>query len=340
MRLLFMMTLFFSLTALGKSPKASALKNRLADESAAVTKIAAQIKDLEKRLVQSNDTYLESLTKIEELEEKIQNLKSSLSSNANEISSEYKKSQKALNLYLLEAIDEENSEALYHKKIYLELLAKKLKSLKVAETKSNALLETINSYEQQLTDTKASEQEIYDVIVELENKKKVMSQSYVSKLENKNRVESALDKIKAKSKAKRKIVSKNIQKTFGKNLIPMITPIDEYIELVQNKDAIILKYKDTVQLKAPAPGKVIYTGELANYGKLIMIDHGNDIKSVLLGDLKIKVVKGASVNRGELIGYTVSDPGVIKSLHYEIRKKSKPVNALSWISNKKTTTTL
>lgn len=340
MRAIFFITIILSSQALGKIPNAKKLKNRLANESAAVSKIAAQIKDLENKLAESNNNYLESLSKIETLDEKVQNLKDSLRSNALEISTEYKKSQKALNLYLLEAIDEDNAEALHHKEIYLELLGKKLKSLKAAESKSHSLLETINLYEQQLTETRATEEEIYQVIVELENKKKVMSQTYVSKLENKNRIESTLDKIKAKITAKKKVGISTIGTSKNDFLIPMVTPLDDYLELVQNKEAIILKYKDTLQLKAPAPGKVIYTGELANYGKLIMIDHGNDIKSVLLGDLKIKISKGAPVEQGQLLGYTVSDPGVIKSLHYEIRKKSKPVNALSWISNKKNTTTL
>ena len=332
---------FFILTssfAVAKVPSSRKLKNKLANESAAVTKIAAQIRDLEKKLGHKNDGYLESVALIEKLEVKIQKLKGTLTQNADDISKEYKRSQKALNLYLLESIDEENDESLLHKKIYLELLSKKLVSLKGAEERSNSLLDSINLYEQQLTKTRAEEESIYEVIVDLENQKKEMSQSYVSTLESKNRYESALDKIKAKVIAKSKISGRSTRSLLKDSLIPMITPLDDYIELVQNRDAIILKYKDTLQLKAPAAGKIVYTGELANYGKLIMIDHGNDIKSVLLGDINIKVTRGSSVAQGQLLGYTVSDPGVVKSLHYEIRKKSKPVNALAWISNRKNTT--
>lgn len=333
----FFLAILISASAIAKIPDAQKLKNRLASESAAVSKIAAQIRDLEKKLAKTNDGYLESVAAIEKLEKKVQLLKSSLSENAQDISTEYKKSQKALNLYLLESVDDDNEESLMHKQIYLELLSKKLNALKVAEDRSNKLLESINLYDQQLTKTRIEEESIYQVIVELENRKKSMSQTYISKLETKNRVESTLDKIVAKTKAKQKVFGKISIKNI---MIPMKTPLDDYIELVQNKDAVIFKYKDTVQLKAPASGKIVYTGELANYGKLIMIDHGDDVKSVLLGDIKIKVARGNSVEQGQLLGYTVSDPGVVKSLHYEIRKKSKPVNALSWISNTKNVTTL
>lgn len=337
MNKLFFIALLISVSALAKIPSAKKLKDRLANESSAVSKLAAQIKDLEKKLAKTNDGYLESVETIEKLEKKVKILKSSLSENAQDISVEYKKSQKALNLYLLESVDDDNEESLLHRGIYLELLGKKLSALKIAEKRSNKLLESINLYDQQLTKTRADEESIYQVIVELENRKKSMSQTYVSRLETKNRVESNLDKITAKSKASIKVFGKVAVKDI---MIPMHAPLDDYIELVQNRDAVIFKYKDTAQLKAPAPGKIVYTGELANYGKLIMIDHGNDVKSVLLGDIKIKVVRGNSVEQGQLLGYTVSDPGVVKSLHYEIRKKSKAVNALSWISNTKNVTTL
>lgn len=334
----FLFILSIPLLAQAKVPKTTYLKNKLANESEAVSRIAAQIRDLEKKLNSKNDGYLESVALIESIELKISKLKEALTSNASDISEEYKKSQKALNLYLLETIDEENDDKLLHKKIYLELFSRKLKSLKTAEKRSSKLLEAINLYGQKLTETRVKEEAIYNIIVELENKKKEMSKSYVSKLETKNRYESALDKIKAKIIAKSKVLGKKPNSKFGKVLVSMITPIDNYIELVQSKDTLTFKYQDTLQLKAPAAGKIVYTGELANYGKVIIIDHGNEVRSVLLGDLSIKVSKGNSVVQGELLGYTVSDPGVVKSLSYEIRKKDKSVNALSWISNKKINT--
>lgn len=140
-------------------------------------------------------------------------------------------------------------------------------------------------------------------------------------------------KNKRKSLAKRK--TKRLSRKHSQNIkiIPMISPIDDYIEMKQNKNAVVLKYKSTVAVKAPSSGKVVYTGTLASYGNIIMIDHGQEVKSVILGDMHIKVKKGDSLKKGQLIGYTLSDPGVIKSLHYEIRKKSFAVNAAKWITN-------
>ena len=336
--------IIFSLNNWANVPKISTLKQKLSSESAEVSKLAGSIKSLEKKLSTTNDGYLDSVKTIESLEQKISRMRVSLTRQAKDISNEYNKAQKALNLYLLESVDEDNENSLLHKKIYMEVLQRKLIGLKEAEKKSNTLLEQINLYDQKLTETKSSEESIYNLIVELENKKKEMSQKYVSTLESKNRFESTLDKLKAKQRARAKISqvkvvkkrsSRKSKKSRAKITIPMLSPLDDYVAMVKSRDAVMIKFDDTVQIKAPASGKIVYSGELANYGNVIIIDHGSEVRSVLLGDLLVKVKKGEPVRKGQLLGYTVSDPGVIKSLRYEIRKKSKPVNALSWISNPK-----
>lgn len=339
-KILFITFLFLSLSiSWAKIPSVVKLNQKLSKESAVVSKIAAEIKSLEKTLTKKNDSYLDNVKLIEKLESKVATMQKSLAAQAFGISEQYKKSRKALNLYLLESLDDENKNKLLHKKIYIEILNKKLSALKKAEEQSNSLLATINLYDQKLTKTKSDEEITYQLIMELENKKKLMSQNYISHLETKNRVESTLDQMKAKRRAKAKIAGGKTRSSKKSKkvdvFIPMKAPLDDYVAMIKKKDAVILKFKDTVQLKAPAAGRIVYSGELANYGDVIIIDHGKQVRSVLLGDLLIKVKKGDLVGKGQLLGYTVSDPGVIKSLRYEIRKKSKPVNALNWISNPK-----
>ena len=334
-KLLFL-TAFFAIDTMAVTKSTSKFQNKFVEYSSKVNKIAAQIKSLDKRLAKTNDSYLVSLKEIEKIEKGMTVLKTELKTNAQKISSNYNSAKKALNLYLLESSDTESDEAVLHKKIYLEVLKKNIGKLKQAQKDSNELLETITIYDQKLTETKSHEEEVYNLIVELENTKKELSQNYITYLENKNQAEVELDKLKAKRKilAKKKVANKTkiVQIPFA-----MHPPLEQYLEIKQNKQAIVFKYKDPTAVNAPSAGKVVYTGELANYGNLIMIDHGSDVKSVILADMSIKIKKGESVKKGQVLGYTVSDPGMVKSLHYEIRKKSKAVNAYSWISktNKK-----
>lgn len=342
---LFVILSFISPICFGAVPSSKTLSLLLSDQAASVSKLAGQIKYLDKKISSTNDDYLSKLKNITVIEKKVELLKSKLKESAGQISGEYNNSKHALNLYLLETVDDDNQDSLIHKEIYLEILKKKFINLERAQRNSSDLLETINLYDQRLTQTKATEEIMYGLILKLENQKKVMSKSYITKLENKNLTETKLDKIKAKARAYKKTYRKNKRKNVAKRkrtsrgktrnikIIPMMSPIDDYIEMKQNKNAVVLKYKSTVAVRAPSSGKVVYTGTLASYGNIIMIDHGQEVKSVLLGDMHIKVKKGDSLKKGQLIGYTLSDPGVIKSLHYEIRKKSFAVNAAKWITN-------
>lgn len=85
-------------------------------------------------------------------------------------------------------------------------------------------------------------------------------------------------------------------------------------------------------VKAPAPGTVVYTGIQAEYGLTLILDHGNDMKS-LYGHLqKVHVSPGQRVERGQIIarsGNTGKSTG--PHLHYEILVRGQPVNPRSFV---------
>ena len=85
-------------------------------------------------------------------------------------------------------------------------------------------------------------------------------------------------------------------------------------------------------IKAPAPGSVVFAGQHPEYGVTLIIDHGNDTRS-LYGHLsKLRVAMDELVKRGEtvaLTGNTGRSSG--PHLHYEIQVKGQPVNPHSYI---------
>ncbi len=85
-------------------------------------------------------------------------------------------------------------------------------------------------------------------------------------------------------------------------------------------------------VKAPAPGVVIFAGQQADYGVTLVIDHGNNTRS-LYGHLsRLAVATGQPVKRGDLValtGNTGRSSG--PHLHYEIQVKGQPVNPHSYI---------
>ena len=83
---------------------------------------------------------------------------------------------------------------------------------------------------------------------------------------------------------------------------------------------------------APAAGTVVHSGPAQDYGTAIVLDHGQDIRS-LYGHLsKLNVQSGQRVVRGTLIGYT-GNTGRSSGphLHYEIIVKGQAVNPRAYL---------
>jgi murein DD-endopeptidase MepM/ murein hydrolase activator NlpD len=85
-------------------------------------------------------------------------------------------------------------------------------------------------------------------------------------------------------------------------------------------------------VKSPAPGTVVFAGVNAEYGQTLIIDHGNETKS-LYGHLsKLSVTVNQKVQRGDLIamtGNTGRSSG--PHLHYEIQVKGQSVNPTTYL---------
>ena len=85
-------------------------------------------------------------------------------------------------------------------------------------------------------------------------------------------------------------------------------------------------------VRAPAPGVVVFAGQHPEYGITVIIEHGNDTKS-LYGHLsRLSVAMDQQVRRGDTIaltGNTGRSSG--PHLHYEIQVKGQPVNPHSYI---------
>jgi murein DD-endopeptidase MepM/ murein hydrolase activator NlpD len=82
-------------------------------------------------------------------------------------------------------------------------------------------------------------------------------------------------------------------------------------------------------------GKVIKAGpSTEGYGKVVIVDHGFGYSSLYAHLHEIKVKKGQTLKRGDLIG-TIGSTGrsVAPHLHYEVRYHDKPVDPVNYYFN-------
>lgn len=83
------------------------------------------------------------------------------------------------------------------------------------------------------------------------------------------------------------------------------------------------------QVRAAAPGEVIWAGWRGNYGLLVIIDHQNGYSTYYAHLSQVRVSPGQFVEWGQVIGLS-GNSGLSTGphLHFEIRRWGEPVNPL------------
>ncbi|MFA4993341.1 MAG: LysM peptidoglycan-binding domain-containing M23 family metallopeptidase [Candidatus Omnitrophota bacterium] len=84
---------------------------------------------------------------------------------------------------------------------------------------------------------------------------------------------------------------------------------------------------------ASRSGKIVfYAADFGNFGRTLIIDHGNGLRSIYSGASDFFVQPGENVQRGALIGRIGSTfKGKNNYLHFEIRKGAMPQNPLFYL---------
>jgi murein DD-endopeptidase MepM/ murein hydrolase activator NlpD len=79
-------------------------------------------------------------------------------------------------------------------------------------------------------------------------------------------------------------------------------------------------------------GQVVFAGLMSGYGAMVVVDHGNDLKTVYAHLSRIYTAVGRFVRQGEVVG-AVGNSGRATGvhLHYEVRVGGQPVDPGCWL---------
>jgi murein DD-endopeptidase MepM/ murein hydrolase activator NlpD len=315
-----------------KNQPVNKIQDLLSEQVSEIAGLGAKIRTIEQNLGKNHEDYLRKSKEVKNLEQMVANLRETLSANSQKIDQSRASSEKLLQHYLLEVVDENSEDQLLKKKVYIKLIENKISELDQASKSSSEILVTLNDYEKRLETIKEDESSLYNLIVDLENQKKHLGERYVYVMENKTKYEEYLEEAIARQKASKKTAAPSVADIN----IKLRKPLDTYVNFKASDKGVTYLFNSVTPVFATGSGKVVYSGELASYGKVIMIDHGDEIRTVLLGDMNIKVNKGDSVNNGDVLAYTNSDPGLNKSLYFEVRKKNIAQNTLNILKKNNT----
>jgi septal ring factor EnvC (AmiA/AmiB activator) len=113
----------------------------------------------------------------------------------------------------------------------------------------------------------------------------------------------------------------------GAVAVPFETP-EERIRSAAFRHGIGLRLGGGETIVATAPGRVVYAGNLAGVGPVVVVDHGRRVYSVY-GRIGLALVRtGAKVGSGEPVARAPERPGL---LYFSVRDRGRAIDPLLWI---------
>ncbi len=295
-----------------------------------VMEMGARLSTLEKEIGSKNNLYLSSITQIKQFESDVQVYKDRLVEIHKQVAESREENKKILQSYLLESENEATEP--WQRRVHLNLLKKAQDKLRSNEAELVSFEGKVADFESKLSELRKNEEELSLVIKELETRKKVAMDSYLAVVK---------DKRAAEHKDTRKKIDerlKVVKKEFSQ--APVIetkadrifnTPVEDFVSQTSSPKGVTFKYQSIQPVKAVGDGKIVFAGDLASYGQVVLIDHGKDLRTVLLGKMSIKVKKNDEVRAGDVLAYTVNDSKEAQNLYFEVRKKNTAQNTILWL---------
>lgn len=104
----------------------------------------------------------------------------------------------------------------------------------------------------------------------------------------------------------------------------------------QGKKGITISGEKGRKIHAAAAGRVVYSGSgLVGYGRLIIVKHSENYLSAYGHNDKLLVSEGDVVRAGQVLALMGSSGTNRTQLHFEIRRKGKPVDPLRYLPHRR-----
>ncbi|HXH74965.1 MAG TPA: peptidoglycan DD-metalloendopeptidase family protein [Bacteriovoracaceae bacterium] len=297
-----------------------------------VLQMGARLSSLEKEIGSKNDLYLSSIEQIKQFDGDVKLYRTRLVDIQKQVKLSQVENHKILKSYVLES-ENDNTEA-WQRKVHFELLKQAQVKLKASEEELASFEAKVTEFDQKLAALKKDEEELALVIKELESRKKVAMEQYMTQVQTKKVAEKKVEskRIQAKVAEVKKqfsqapLILSKPDRMFGK-------PVDDFLAYTASPKGVTFRYQAIQPVKAVGGGKIVFAGDLSNYGQVVLIDHGNDLRTVLLGKMNIKVKKNDTVSSGDILAYTLNDTKDPQNLYFEVRKKNTAQNTILWLDS-------
>lgn len=295
----------------------------LAQSRTEILQLGARLNALEKQLGQHNNKYLSAIERIRVLETDLVTYQQRLTETAAAAKKREAEMAAILRSHALSLVEDE----VVPTEAYQKLVQQNRERAQAAAREAETLTGIVDQFQQRLAELKRDEEELLAVSQELELKKRQLTEVYLAKLEQKQKLESR----EQKQKITTQISAIRKAQLTGADIAPaqkFRAPIANWTEVLPSDKGVTFKLGQQQPIAAPRAGRIAYNGDLATYGKVLMIDHGDDIRTVMLGRFSSTLAKNTEVRLGDVLGHTEQDSD---SLYFEVRKKNVAQKTIHWM---------
>ena len=96
---------------------------------------------------------------------------------------------------------------------------------------------------------------------------------------------------------------------------------------------VFLRSSEGSQVRAVAPGEVVFANWLRGFGNLIIVDHGGEYLSIYGNNQTLFKQVGDQIKAGDVVAGVGATGGQTESgLYFELRHRGKPMDPLQWVS--------
>lgn len=308
------------------TPQLTQTKKDLLQVEVELKEIAGSIQTLESTLGKKNNQYLEYGKQKEINQKAMEEIRTQLKKSEENLNYRKVRAASELRGLIMGQLDEGVSSAnLLSKKILIKELSSEMKQIQSELTYNQKLQENLAIEEEKILKYENTQAQLLSVMEEMEARKLALAGEYSQKQASKKQINEKYFKIistepKVINPTKTAPSMANSENNLGINFFPPISnprSVD-----YQDKGVNFFFSKPRSQVLATQKGKIIYSGALSTFGNVIMIDHGDETRSILLGEFKPLVSKGEAVVVGQIIGESDVEIGKDSKVYFEVRKKN------------------
>lgn len=308
--------------------KIKKMKTQLSEKEKRVVNIKAKIGELESQLGENNNQYVQVIRIRRSIETDIFHMKEQLEDNLKKLKMSIQESRSIVNGVILSRLEQQNSAAaIYTERIVLERLQYKINELETSYREQEALKNEISQLEQRYYEYSSIESDLAELVIALEQQRDVVTGEYIGLNRQKKEMGGEYERLKTKV-----FLSDNQEVIHARNLVGGISfagPLRHFSALEHQDRGVTFRFEGAKEILNTAEGRVAYIGTLSTYGNVLMVDHGNDTRSVFLGDFHSQVEVGQTVAKGDIIARASSDNNRRSNeLYFEVRKSNIVQNTI------------